>query len=84
MGVGAFVSLQAGQDWASSLFSNFCCRFRIQQVLKECASPFLGEGQVVVGFGAGSSVALSQVLPVLPQGQLWVFTDEYSQGADSY
>ena len=53
-------------------------------MLGELASPFLGERQVAVEFGAGSSVAFSQVLPVPSQGRLWVFTDEYGQGADSY
>lgn len=53
-------------------------------MLGERASPSLGERQVAVEFGAGSSVVFSQVLPVLPDGRLWVFTDEYSQGADSY
>lgn len=54
-------------------------------MLGERASPSLGERQVAVEFGAGSSVVFSQVLSVLPDGQhLWVFMDEYSQGADSY
>lgn len=53
-------------------------------MLGERASPSLGERQVAVEFGTGSSVVFSQVLPVLPDGQLWVFMDEYSQGADSH
>lgn len=53
-------------------------------MLGECASPFLAERQVAVEFGAGSGGAFSQVLLVLPQGRLWVFTDEYSQGTVLY